>query len=90
MRLQTTSIIRDRGQLTIPEAIRKMIEWTSPLSVVILSLERPNQITIKPLSHQKKADWNMIWHGIRLARSFKGKDETKSSLQLINEDRKTR
>lgn len=88
MRLQTISIIRDRGQLTIPETIRRIAEWTSPLSVVTVSVEQPNEITIRPHSAQKKIDWNTIWHGIRLARSFRGKNETKSALQFIIEDRK--
>ena len=90
MRLQTTSIIRNRGQLTIPETIRKTVEWATPLSVVTVSVERANEITIKPHSLQKKIDWDMIWHGIRLARSFKGKKETKSANQMISEDRKNR
>lgn len=90
MKLQTTSIIRDRGQLTIPETIRRILAWASPLSVVTLSVEQPNQITIKPHSSQKKVDWDLIWHGIRLSRSFKGKNESKSALQLITEDRQSR
>lgn len=88
--MKAVSIIRDRGQLTIPEAIRRTVEWASPLSVVTVSVERPDKITIKPHSTQNKLDWDMIWHGIRLARSFKGKNETKSALQLITEDRKNR
>lgn len=88
MKLQTTSIIRDRGQLTIPETIRRITEWTSPQSVVTLSVEEPDKITIQPHSSQKKVDWDMLWYGIRLCRSFKGKNETKSALEMINEDRK--
>lgn len=90
MRLQTTSIIRNRGQLTIPESIRRVVEWASPLSVVSVSIDRPNEITIRPHAAQKKPDWDTIWQGIRLARSFKGKNETKSANQLISEDRKNR
>ncbi|MBI2028967.1 hypothetical protein HYT02_00980 [Candidatus Gottesmanbacteria bacterium] len=90
MILQITSIIRDRGQLTIPETIRKMVDWVSPLSIVTISVDRPNQITIKPQTDSKKVDWDMIWQGIRLSRSFKGKNETKSALQMIREDRENR
>jgi bifunctional DNA-binding transcriptional regulator/antitoxin component of YhaV-PrlF toxin-antitoxin module len=88
-RLQITSIIRERGQLTIPETIRRVAAWASPLSVVTVSVENPNEITIKP-GTQEKVDWGSIWNGIRLARSFRGKDETKSARELINEDRALR
>lgn len=88
-KVQITSIIRDRGQLTIPETIRRVVTWASPLSVVTLSVERPNEITIKP-GMQKKVDWEGVWNGIHLARSFRGKNETKSAFKLITEDRESR
>lgn len=89
-KVQVTSIIRDRGQLTIPETVRRVVRWTSPSSVVTLSVERSNEITIKPHGEQKIIDWKAIWNNINLARSFKGRNETKSALALITEDRERR
>lgn len=89
-RFQMTSIIRDRGQLTIPESIRKLITWTAPLSAVTISVERADEIIITPHADTQKVNWNAIWGGIHLARSFQGKNETKSARELINADRESR
>ncbi len=85
--VQYTSIIRTKGHLTIPETIRRIAGWASPLSVVSLSLTHPDEIIITPHQAQKSIDWDALWNDIHLARSFRGKNETKSSLELINQDR---
>lgn len=86
MRLQTTGIIRDRGQLTIPEPIRKIIGWASPLSAVSISIVHPDEIVIRPHRPQKEVDWDRIWKGIKRSRSLKGKGSGSLS-KFIAEDR---
>ncbi|OGD96014.1 hypothetical protein A3F02_03435 [Candidatus Curtissbacteria bacterium RIFCSPHIGHO2_12_FULL_38_9b] len=72
MRIQGTAIIRDRGQLTIPEKVRKVQTWISPASVVTITSENPDEIVIRPYS-SKNVDWDKLWKMIRKSRSIKGK-----------------
>lgn len=85
MRLQTTSIIRDRGQLTIPDSIRKVASWTTPMSAVSISIIKPDEIVIRPHQYHKEVDWDKLWKMINKSRSFKGKRGNLS--QFIAEDR---
>lgn len=87
MKLQTTSIIRDRGQLTIPDSIRRILSWVTPMSAVTVSVVKPDEIVIKP--HQTRVDWDKIWVGIRKARAMKGKGKTLSAAEFLNKDRKS-
>lgn len=82
--MKTVSIIRDRGQLTIPDSIRKIADWIVPMSAVSISIMKPDEIVIKP--HQKPINWDKIWEGIRKARSIHGKGN-KSALEIIQQDR---
>ncbi|MDP3974058.1 MAG: hypothetical protein Q8P92_04470 [Candidatus Daviesbacteria bacterium] len=79
----TISIIRSRGQLTIPDSIRAIREWSSPNSVVTITSDRPDEIVIRP--HKKEYDWDKMWKLINKSRSFKGKEGNLS--QFIAEDR---
>lgn len=86
--MKTVSIVRDRGQLTIPDAIRSIATWTTPSSVVSISIERPDEIVIRP--HQpQKIDWDKLWEQIRRVRAFKGKGQGNLSA-FIAKDRETR
>ncbi len=85
--MKTVSIIRDRGQLTIPDSIRALREWTSPNSVVTITSERPDEITIRP--HKKEYDWDKMWEGIRKSRALKGKGKTTSAAEFLEKDRKS-
>ena len=69
--MKSVSIVRDRGQLTIPDSIRKLVTWVTPMSVVSISVVKPDEIVIKP--HQQNIDWDKIWEGIKKARAIKGK-----------------
>jgi bifunctional DNA-binding transcriptional regulator/antitoxin component of YhaV-PrlF toxin-antitoxin module len=89
MRIQTTSIIRDRGQLTIPETIRKAVGWVSPLSAVSISTVHPDEIVIRPHRSQKEVDWDKLWKQIRRVRAFKGKGRGNLSA-FIAKDRESR
>lgn len=72
--MQVTSIIRDRGQLTIPDSIRRMVNWVTPLSAVNISVIKPDQIIITP--HQNYIDWDSIWNNIKKSRAIRGKGHT--------------
>lgn len=84
---QGTAIIRDRGQLTIPEKIRSLADWTSPNSVVSVSFEEDKKIVIKPYEKKaEKVNWDQIWKDIKRIRSFKTKNK-RSASEIIAEDR---
>ncbi|EKD99401.1 MAG: hypothetical protein ACD_22C00266G0003 [uncultured bacterium] len=70
-----TAVIRDRGQLTIPEKIRGLLKWSSPNSVVSLCTTTRNELIIRPYNSKEKTlvDWDSIWMNIDLSRSYKGK-----------------
>jgi len=82
--MKTTSVIRNRGQLTIPDSIRKMITWATPMSAVTISIEKPDEITIRP--HEQRLDFNEIWENIHKSRSIKGGNKV-SALQILENDR---
>lgn len=79
----TVSVIRNRGQLTIPDSIRALRQWASPNSAVTITSENPDEIIIRP--HKKEVDWDKLWKMINKSRSFKGKGGNLS--QFIAEDR---
>ncbi len=81
-----TSIIRDRGQLTIPDKIRESHPWASPSSVVTIISDKSDEIVIKP--HQRKIDWDKIWEGIRKSRAIKGKNAI-SAVEILEKDRQS-
>ncbi len=84
MRVQTTVVIRDRGQLTIPDKIRKSINWMAPSSVVTVTTDKPDEIIIQPYN-PKKVDWDKLWKMMRKSRSIKGKRGNLS--EFIAQDR---
>lgn len=86
--MKTVSIVRDRGQLTIPDSIRKVVNWVTPMSAVTISVMKPDEIVIKP--HQpQKIDWDKLWEQIRQVRAFKGNGQGNLSA-FIAKDRETR
>lgn len=82
----TVSIIRNRGQLTIPDSIRRLLTWITPLSAVSISVIKPDEIVIKP--HQKQVNWNQIWENIRKSRAISGTGKI-STAQFLEQDRKS-
>jgi len=85
--MKTVSIIRDRGQLTIPDSIRKVVNWVTPSSAITISVTKPNEIVIKP--HQTEVDWKKIWSGIKKARATKGKGKSFSAVEILEQDRRS-
>lgn len=84
--IQGTSIIRDRGQLTIPDSIRKMVNWVSPLSAVNISMVTPDEIIIRP--HVQQINLDQIWKNIKKSRAISGKGNISAS-KFIQLDRNT-
>ncbi len=73
---QTTAVIRQRGQLTIPDKIRATFPWLIENAVVVLETLPNEGIIVKPyhssgLNLAQK--WQKAWEAIQLSRSFKGK-----------------
>lgn len=83
--MRAVSIIRQRGQLTIPDSIRKIVNWITPSSVISISVVKPEEIVITPHRNQE-VDWDRIWDGIKKARAIKGKGRGNLS-KFIAEDR---
>lgn len=85
--MKTVSIIRERGQLTIPDNIRRIVNWVSPMSAVSISVVKPDEIVIKP--HAKLIDKNQIRENVRKARAIKGKGSTTSAVEFLMKDRQS-
>lgn len=85
--MKAVSIVRGRGQLTIPDSIRRVVPWIIPMSAISISVNKPDEITIKP--HQKITDWDKLWKLIKRVRTFKGKGRGNLSA-FIAEDRQAR
>jgi len=81
--MQVISIIRGRGQLTIPESIRKTVRWATPMSAVSISVIKPNEIIIKP--HAQTVDWDKVWENIRKSRAITGKGKMSASESLSSD-----
>lgn len=84
--IQTTGIIRDRGQLTIPNKIRDIFHWITTNSVVSIRTTINEEMVIKPYEKEKEVDWDKIWKNLKKLRSFKGKSKKPLS-KFIAEDR---
>lgn len=84
--MKTVGIIRDRGQLTIPDSIRDLVPWVTPSSAVSISVVEPDEIVIKP--HLKQYNWDKIWKGIKKSRSIHGKGKISAS-EFLMKDRQS-
>lgn len=82
---KVVSIIRDRGQLTIPDSIRKQAPWANPMSAVTITLVEPQKLVITP---QRQLDWDEISQGVKQARAIRGEGSAVSAAEFIAQDRK--
>lgn len=90
MNIQTIGIIRQRGQLTIPDKIRSVFNWLSPSSTVTITSQKIDEIVIRPISANKNTiDWDELWRDIQRVRSYRGKGRGNLS-EFIAEDRQNR
>lgn len=85
--MKTVSIVRGRGQLTIPDSIRRLVSWITPMSAVTISVIKPDEIVITP--HKREYNWDKIWEGIRKARAIKGKGKAISAVEFLQKDRRS-
>ncbi|MFA6918420.1 MAG: AbrB/MazE/SpoVT family DNA-binding domain-containing protein, partial [Candidatus Gracilibacteria bacterium] len=62
-----TSVIRNRGQLTIPDKIRESYDWISSNSVVNIISDGNDEIIIKPhgINAKREVDWDKLWGDIQ-------------------------
>lgn len=84
---QTNVIIRQRGQLTLPDAIREKINWLTPGSVITIDTEA-NKVVLSPYSTRKTVDWDKLWKQMKRVRAFRGKGRGNLS-EFIAKDRET-
>ena len=84
MNLQKVSIIRNRGQLTIPDQIRKAAKWLSSDSAVSVTMVKASEIIIRP--HKKEFDKKEILRKVKKAQAIKGRG-TMSAAEFLEIDR---
>lgn len=87
MKQTSTATIRQRGQLTLPQAIRKRLPWVKTDQPVTITTTG-DKIVITPHQPEAEPDWDYIWEKIDQARSIKGKQGDLS--HFIQKDRETR
>lgn len=87
---QTSSFIRQRGQLTIPETIRRDADWASPGSPVTVVRTKVDEIAIRPFVPKKSLNWEELYKQMKKVRAFKGKGNVGSLSEFIAKDRETR
>lgn len=84
--MNTVAIIRDRGQLTIPDSVRKIAHWAGISSVVSISMNRPDEIVITPHKVARETEWDKLLELINKSREFKGRGSMKA-VDFIAESR---
>lgn len=84
--INTTATIRERGQVTIPDKIREIVEWAKPNSVVSISVNSQKELVISPFL-SKGYDWEDIWRRIKRSQSFKGKRGNLSEFIIQDRER---
>lgn len=87
-RLQKTVLIRERGQLTIPDIIRKSLAWVAAGSAVTITSTKADELVIKPHTTKNEVDWKKLWKDIKRVRSFNGKHKGSLS-EFIVKDRES-
>lgn len=82
--MKKISIIRDRGQLTIPDKFRDSVDWLYPNAVVSISMTDEETLVIAP------AKLTVDWKKIALLRAQMQNSQpgsTRSALASIKKDR---
>ena len=87
--IQTTAIIRNRGQLTITDVIRRAFDWMRTESVVKIIYRSPQEIVITPYIQEKvkKTNWKKVWAAIAEARTISSKGKKISLSEFVAKDR---
>lgn len=83
--MKTVAIIRERGQLTIPEPIREIAGWVSTSSVVSISIENPQEIVVTPHQVLSQMGLENLQLLIKKSRAIKGKGDLSAHAFLMKE-----
>ena len=85
--LNTTAVVRDRFQITVPDEVRRVARWLIPNGVVSFVIKTKDEILIRPFvkNGAVKTDWKNIWEGITIVRTLKGKQGNLS--EFVTADR---
>ena len=78
-------IVRGRGQLTLPEQLRKKLNWLSKNSAVEIWAKNLGEVVLRP-ARQNPDLWNTVWEGIEESRSYESTHISNLS-QKISVDR---
>lgn len=84
--MKNVVVVRNRGQITIPDSIRKAVGWVSPMSAVSISVVKPDEIVMRP--HKNTVDWDQIWKNINASRDIPGRGNM-SAAEFLEKDRKS-
>lgn len=82
--LQTTAIIRDRYQFTVPEALRENLSWIYPGAVTQIIIEK-NAFVVRPYRAVSTINWEEAFKVFDLV-AKSGKQTSLS--EFVIEDRK--
>lgn len=80
-------IVRNRGQITIPDSIRKIVGWVNPQSAVSISVVKPDEIVLRP--QKKLVDYDKLWEMIEKSRSLGVGRATESTAEFLEKDRRS-
>lgn len=83
--MEYTAIIRNRGQLTIPDRLREELGWLQAPAPVSLKVENKQTIKITPHKKNKKINKEKLWKLIEEVRSYKGKNKISLSEFIIRD-----
>lgn len=78
-------IVRNRGQITIPDSIRKTVGWVNPMSAVTISVVKPDEIVLRP--QKKLVAYGKLWKMIEKSRSLGIGRATESAAEFLERDR---
>ena len=83
-----TVTVRSRGQITVPDSVRKRNKWLKEGYPVTL-IHGDDVIEITPLRVKDGQDinWRKLWQQITLVRSFKGKKGNLTSFIVNDRER---
>ena len=85
--MKNVVIVRNRGQITIPDSIRKAVGWVNPMSAISITVVKPDEIVMRP--QMRVVDRNKLWEMIERSRSLGNGRATQSAAEFLERDRKS-
>lgn len=77
--IRKIAIVRERGQLTMPDQIRRLAQWTRTSSAVVFLMDKSDEIKIIPHESIRKVEWEKLRSSIESVREIKGKGKFSNS-----------